>query len=161
MDSRRAIHFTQNIDNFLLPLSGGFLTVLIAVQCITVWPPVRQMVDKVEGRFLVFPSAAAYVQQLQKSATIQLFMASSGNAAPVQVSVLVNGRLRGIMEGGPVSVSVHNGDKIVLYAPALKQTVGITVNHNNPAILTPAPGETVLLSPASNRVTLSTVKFLN
>jgi hypothetical protein len=155
-------NIVNRIDAFLLPVSFGFLTVLVLAQLATTIPTVRRTVDRVEGRFVPYSSASAYTQQAEQSGSIQLYVSPDTKLSQTPpLRVLVDGRPVATLTGAKVTVRVHNGDHIELTATNLHQTAYITVDHNNPAILMPAPGQTVELSPTHLKATFPAVQFLN
>lgn len=161
MDKRRWRSFSVSVDNILIPLTGAFVTVLVAAQCLTAIPDIRRVVDHVDGRFVAYPSSTTYVQHLVQPARIQLYLSPDIPASHVEVQILVNGRKQAVLSTGSTNLTIHNEDVIVLAAEGLHSDVSITVNHDNPAILQPAPGKTIILTPASPRATLGTVSLVN
>lgn len=150
----------RELDGFLVPVSFGVLAVLVLAQSATAIPAVRQGVDRIEGRFVTYPSSQAYLSQAEQSAVIKLYLSPDNSQSNVQVNILVNGSIVGHLRHGSLAVKVQSGDKLSFVGQNLQQTVDISVDHNNPALLRPAPGRTVVLSPQQSEATLAPVQFL-
>ncbi|QQE76831.1 hypothetical protein [Alicyclobacillus sp. SO9] len=147
------------VDVWLIPVTFAALCVLVMAQFATSIPAVRQRVDQMEGRFVVYSSASAFSASAKRTAYIQLYLAPQ-SAQGLNIQVMENGHQVGTLSQGSVRVPVHNGSKLELIAHGLTQTVHITVDHNNPALLRPAPGRTVVLSPQQQQAALPNARFI-
>jgi hypothetical protein len=150
--------FVEGVDRLLLPIAAGCLTFTLLVQGMGRVPAVRQYLDTVEGRFIQMPKEVVPASVSQEQASITLYL-SPVASADTEIQVLRNGRSIGAFHGSKLSITLREGDQISLYAPNLQHQLVITVDHNDPRLLTPAPGWTAVLTPTQPRAQLPSAKF--
>lgn len=147
----------NHVDGFLVPISFGLVSMVIFVQVIATIPVVRGKIDSMEGRFSLVPAQVIPASVAQEQAQISLHLSPDQNNSGVQV--FNNGKLVGTFMSSILTLSVHEGDKLTFNSPGAAGTVYIVVDHNDPNLLLPAPGQTVELTSQSPSASLPAVQF--
>lgn len=145
----------STIDLYFMPIVGGCLTLLILVQLFTAVPPVRRAIDQFEGRFVAV-SANEPNAPVGQEATLTLYV-SPAETRP-DVAVLINGIAVVNFKEPQVLIHVKNDDKIEIKSRDGKPVV-VTIDHNNPNMIVPAPGQTITIGVGQNYAVLAPVRF--
>jgi len=146
----------ERVDRFLIPISFGLLTMLVLVQMLTNLPSIRSKVDQMEGRFASVPAEVIPSSVAQDQAIITLFL--SPDQTNSAIGVFKNGDLIGNFSSSQLRVTVHEGDRLSIQS-SRPATVSVVVDHNDPNLLLPAPGQTVALTPGQAQAYLPSVQF--
>lgn len=146
----------EKIDSWLVPMAFGLLSVLVLAQMVTTLPSIRSKVDQVEGRFTTIPTDVIPSSVAQEQAIITLFL--SPDQINSAIGVFNNGKFVANFTSSQLRVTVHEGDRLSIKSSA-PATVSVVVDHNDPNLLLPAPGQTVELTPGQVQVSLPSVQF--
>ncbi|WP_026961977.1 hypothetical protein [Alicyclobacillus herbarius] len=155
---RRFQGVIERIDRFLLPVAAGCLSFTLLVQGVERIPTVRARIDMAANRFQAVPKEVIPASAQVEQATIKVYL-SPVTAVDTPIEVLRNGHSAGSFQRASFSLTVRDGDQIMLYAPLLEHDLTVEVDHDNPRLLSPAPGWTAVLGPHQNRVDLPSTKF--
>jgi hypothetical protein len=145
----------DRIDGWLVPVAAGFLSVLVAAQVVTSIPTVRRYVDSVAGRFVEMPKDIVPASVERQEAQVSLYISPAGDHS--DVTIQVDGRTVGVMAEPKLGIAVREGDviSVVNNGPGV---VAISVDHDNPNLLLPAPGQTIYVDPGQT-VSLPSARF--
>ena len=145
-------------DNVLIPVALGLLTMTLLVQVAATNPAVQSRLDRLEGRFSAVPTQVIPPTVNSETAAVTLYLSPSTGQHP-NVTVSVNGKPVANFTSASAHLNVKEGDRITLTSNDLTGPVYITVDHNDPNLLFPAPGQVVELSPNDPTGQLPSVEF--
>jgi len=148
--------FATRVDHYLIPIVGGCFSLLILVQLVAAVPSVRSALDNFEGRFVQAAAAMPANHIQNQSATVTLYL-SPAESRP-DVAVLVNGTAIMNFTEPQILIHVKSGDVISIKSRDGKAAV-VTIDHNNPNLLTPAPGQVVSLTSGQMYGDFTPVRF--
>lgn len=146
----------DGIDGFLVPISFGLLSMVVLVQLLSTIPVVRSKLDIMEGRFSAVPTQVVPSSVANEQA--QLSLRLSPDQTDPGVEVFKNGQLVGDFANSELTVTVHEGDQLT-FRTTQSGTVYVVVDHNDPNLLLPAPGQMVELSPQHPQGSLPAAEF--
>jgi hypothetical protein len=152
-------NLVEHVDRFLIPVSFGFLTILLLVQVITAFPPIRHSLDLISGEFSQMPTSVIPASVKNETATITLYLAPSEMTHP-DVQVFVNGQLVGHFVKSSLVIQCREGDKITLQTTGVG-LVQVSVDHNDPNLLVPAPGQAITIRKPYQPAQLAVVEFVH
>ncbi|MBX5437537.1 MAG: hypothetical protein IRZ33_10030 [Alicyclobacillaceae bacterium] len=142
----------EAVDNVLIPVAFGLLSTLALAQMAACIPVVRDRLDARAGRLVAVRTEAG-------STAPAIFSMYVSPAVPhPDVEVWVNGQRVADFQRPGVTVTVRDGDRVELRAMNLSGTVWIRIDHDDPGLLSPAPGQVYELTGARSRVLLPTVQ---
>lgn len=144
------------VDGYLIPISFGLLSMVILVQLFSTIPTIRAKLDTMEGRFSAVPAEVIPSSVNQEQTQISLHL--SPNQTDPGVQVFNNSKFVGTFTSPELTLTVREGDRISLQTQQTG-TVYITVDHNDPNLLLPAPGQTIELSPQQQTASFPAVQF--
>jgi hypothetical protein len=145
----------DRIDGWLVPVALGCLSTLIVAQVVTSIPAVRRHVDSAAGRFVAMPADIVPASVNRQEAEVSLYISPAGDHSDVEIQV--DGRTVGFMAEPKLGVSVREGDVISVVNKGTGM-VAISVDHDNPNLLLPAPGQTLYVEPGET-VSLPSARF--
>lgn len=147
----------EAIDRWFVPAAFGALTLLVVTQGVTAIPAVRQAIDNRAGRSIT-PALSTAREVTGKSADVTFYVSPAGSRPDIRI--MVNGRYEGNLAAGHLTVALHQGDSVRLVAPNTTGRTEISVEDNNPYLVSLFPGMVFSLSTQAPSVALPTVKFL-
>lgn len=147
----------DRLDGFFVPVSFACLTVLVCIQAITWIPAIRARVDAFSGRFVSVSMDRLPPNIQDETALIHLFLAPAARRS--DVTLYINNKPAGTFADGNLTVSVREGDKLAVQSSEPGAAM-IQVNHDNPYLLTPAPGQTLYVNAPNQWYDWELVRFL-
>ncbi|MCL6547604.1 MAG: hypothetical protein K6T30_01690 [Alicyclobacillus sp.] len=144
------------VDDWLIPMAFGLLCVLVLAQGVAAIPAVRERMDEASGRLVAVRAGIPAVSSATASFTLYL----SPAAARPDIEVWVNGRLAGDFSRPSVRLTVRDGDRVEVSMPKSGGLAYVRVDHDDPSLLAPAPGQVFELSPNAPVAVLPVVEVV-
>lgn len=151
---------TRWLDNWIVPVAFGVLSVLIFVQLIGVIPSVRSAFDRAEGRFAAIPTSAEPSAVKDMSGPITLMLDAPAQAS--HILVFRNGVSLGAFTTNQMDILLHDGDTITFRdaTPNGPKVAIYVTSSQDPNMLLPAPGETVWVGSGVSTASLGKTAFM-